>query len=110
MRARVAVFALLLSSACGGADLTSSLIAHYALDGNPDEASNASKNGTMTDCSPAPDRAGTAGGAIRFDHAASVVSIGGVELTPPYSVALWFQRDATAAPDPACDGGRHAAI
>lgn len=86
------------------------LLVRYALDGDATEASDPRRSGTGTAVSPAIDRHGTAGGALAFDTPASVVTIANVELRPPYTVSLWWERAGHGPADPGCIGGEIAGI
>lgn len=83
---------------------------YYPLDGDAVEGTGTGKNGLGVSISGAPDRNGTANGALHFDRATSVVTISPIELRPPYTVALWWSRDGAGPRDPACLGGEVTAI
>jgi len=92
-------------SACGRAGFDgyeAGLVAGYPLDDDPARGMirDASGHGHDATCTPGVScpahTTGPTGGALVFDGATSVLSLapGGLELPPPYTIAVWMRLDA----------------
>lgn len=98
-----------LPDAAGG-DTGPTLYLYYPLDGDAIEAGGSGKDGIGSGVSAVADRFGVAAHALHVDGAQSVVTVSSIELRPPFSVSLWFDRTGHGAADPGCLGGEVSAV
>lgn len=75
-------------------DVTTALLAHYAMDGDAKDASGNLRHGTMgAGVTAASDRHGTPSSALAFDGGGGLVDIGQLDLTGAFTIAAWIRPD-----------------
>ncbi|MEM7285682.1 MAG: LamG domain-containing protein [Actinomycetota bacterium] len=95
--------AALAVAACGADDATTTdgLVAHYPLDGDARDAAGDSE-GVVDGATPAPDRNGDDGGALRFDGVDDLVTFehtDALSLGNEFTISAWIDADEAANPD-----------
>ncbi len=84
------------------ADIASGLVAHYPLDGSPEDVSGNALDGILVGPVPVADRFGNPDGAYRFNGETDYIELGTPEelrITGPMTVSAWFRADPLGLTD-----------
>jgi hypothetical protein len=77
--------------------LAAGLVGYYPFNGNANDASGNSNNGTVSSATLTTDRFGYGGSAYSFDGSTSNISLGNLGAINDYSVSLWFKKGVASS-------------